>query len=114
MDLIRPNGASTASQSPSPMLVSSALALVWAADDERAAAALEHLHHSLWPYWYRYTITEVRHVPRGGLCPLRMDDPAVLAFARRERWAWVLVPVGTNPDACPHRASIQSDSRPSL
>jgi hypothetical protein len=72
--------------------------MVWAMDEERVAAALEHLHHSLWPLWYRYTISAVRHVPHGGPCPLNTCAPAVLAFVRREKWTWVLVPVGTKPD----------------
>ena len=73
-----------------------AQALVWAVDDKAAEAALEHLHHSLWPYWYRFSITDVTHVQRGEPCPLGHDHGAVVAYAKRPRWTWVLVPEGSD------------------
>ena len=73
-----------------------ALALVWAADDDQAAKATNHLLHALWPYWYLFQIMEVRQLPPGGRCPLRPDDPALLASALREQWMWVLIASGAD------------------
>jgi hypothetical protein len=74
-------------------------ALVWVADESQASEALENLHRGLWPYWFTFKISEVRRFPAGIPNPLRYDDPATITFSRRERWMWVLVPLGAEPGA---------------
>lgn len=76
-----------------------AVALVWAVDEYKLAEAVDHLRRGLWPYWYLFRVGEVRQLPLGASCPLRKDDPSVLASARRERWVWVLVAPGTDLEA---------------
>lgn len=70
------------------------VAVVWAVDEKQASMAVEFLRHELWSYWYLFRIADVRELPFGGRCPLCEDDPVVLASMRRERWTWVLVPLG--------------------
>lgn len=71
-------------------------ALVWAEDECHAAAAIEVLRHGLWPNWFDFQIDEVRQFPFSSRCPLRPEDPIVLASVRREQWMWVLVPLAAD------------------
>lgn len=75
------------------------LAVLWAQNDEQAEVAIDVLRHALWPYYYLFRIAEVRQLPRSSQCPLRHEEPLVLASMLRERWTWVLVPPGTEIEA---------------
>lgn len=76
-----------------------AVAVVWAEDDKQAEAAIDFLRHGLWPYYYRFHITAVHHLPHTGACPLKPGRPDVLAAQWRERWAWILLPPHTDLEA---------------
>lgn len=84
---------------PRSMQVQEALVLLWAEDEAQAKAAVEVLCHGLWPYYYLFHVVEVRRISVGGPCPLRTGESPALASMRRERFAWVLVPPGTQVEA---------------
>jgi hypothetical protein len=75
------------------------LAVVWADNEKQVEAAVDFLRHDLWPFYYLYRVVGVRYLPHTCSCPLRRDEQAVLASTWRERWAWVLVPPGTECEA---------------
>jgi hypothetical protein len=88
-----------AERRPISMRSRDVLAVIWAQNDEQAGAAVEFLRHALWPYYFLFQIREVRQLPRSEQCPLHDGEPPVFASMVRERWAWVLVPPGTDPAA---------------
>lgn len=88
-----------AERRPISMRSRDVLAVIWAQDDEQADAAIEVLRHALWPYYFLFQILDVRQLPRTEQCPLHDGEQLVLASMLRERWAWVLVPPGTDPTA---------------
>lgn len=84
---------------PVDLHVQDALALVWAEDEEQAAAAEDALRHTLWPYYFLFRVIETRRVLLGGACPWMDAGSSALASMTRGRWAWVLVAPGTPIEA---------------
>lgn len=72
-----------------------ALALVWAEDGGRVQAALEHLRADGRPSRRLLEVAGIRRLPDGEPCPLRPQDPALLAYQVREGWMWALVSYDT-------------------